>query len=132
MSAMIERREGVVKFEGLILNVVCIALAGVFLGLIVYNFFSAGSFISIDSLFFSSFCLLMVIVFLIGPALALASTFSRSGAEESEDGVVATSLESAGTTRTIAPAPRKKIKRAMPPDVDQMVATMQKINKGAS
>jgi hypothetical protein len=135
MSAMIERGEGSMKYEGFILNVVCVALAGLFLGLLVYNFFSAGSFISIDSLFFSSFCLLMVIIFLISPALALRSKFSRSASDKPEEAAAAwgaISLESAATTRTIAPAPRKKVKRAMPPDVDQMVATMQKINKGAS
>lgn len=59
------------KREELVLNVVCVALAVLFLGLAVMNIFMAGDFFTIDSLFFTLVFLLLAMVAMVNPIFTL-------------------------------------------------------------
>jgi cytochrome c oxidase subunit 4 len=61
----------VLKKSDLILMGVCVVLAAGFLVLAAKNAASAGSFLTIDSLFFTSVCLLLALTFISIPALTL-------------------------------------------------------------
>lgn len=71
MSRLVEAVKELSKKEDVILNVVCFAMALVFLALAIANFIWAGDFLTIDSLFMASVFLLLAIVFLISPLLWL-------------------------------------------------------------
>lgn len=71
MSRFAEAIKELSRKEDVILNVVCFAMALLFLGLAVANFRWAGDFLTIDSLFMASVFLLLAIVFLISPMLWL-------------------------------------------------------------
>jgi len=74
------------KREQSILNIVCYAGAGLFLLLVVYNLFSAGTVISTDGLFFTVVPLLLALCFLVVPGMDMwakrkeAQTAAASGA----------------------------------------------------
>jgi len=57
------------KREQSILNIVCFAGAGLFLALVAYNLFAAGTVISTDGLFFTVVPLLLALCFLVVPGL---------------------------------------------------------------
>src|SRR5436190_16801102 len=55
--------------EQSLLNLVCLIGAGLFLALVVYNLFAAGSVISTDGLFFTVVPLLLALCFLVVPGM---------------------------------------------------------------
>src|SRR5438132_11358208 len=66
---MTEANESPEKREQSILNIVCFAGAGLFLALVVYNLFAAGSVISTDGLFFTVVPLFLALCFLVVPGM---------------------------------------------------------------
>ena len=62
------------KNESLLLNLICILFALGFVALAVFSFFWAGTFLSIDSLFFTAVCLMVAGMFAIIPVSWLVST----------------------------------------------------------
>ncbi len=62
------------KSESLLLNLICILFALGFVALAVFSFFWAGTFLSIDSLFFTAVCLMVAGLFAIIPVSWLVST----------------------------------------------------------
>jgi cytochrome c oxidase subunit 4 len=82
------------KREQSILNIVCYAGAGLFLLLVVYNLFSAGTVISTDGLFFTVVPLLLALCFLVVPGMDMwAKRKEAQTAAESGDAVAAPAHE---------------------------------------
>ena len=115
------------KREETLLKLVCVLVAAGFFALIAYNFFAGGSIISTDGLFFTVVPMVLALSFLMVPAMgALSARMERRA------------LASAGSPPKLAPAggatwvpgartvPALKDARgrAMPPDVNRMVAEM--------
>ena len=121
------------KREGMLLNVVCLVMALLFFGLAGLNYFSAGNFISTDSLFFTSVCGLMALLFLLVPLMTLraerkakkatAGELSTAGAAARGGG-----LTGSGTRTLVAPVRYADAfdarGRRIPPDVARMVEVM--------
>src|SRR5438132_374093 len=115
------------KREESLLNLICVIAAAGFLALIVYNFFASGSFISTDGLFFTVVFLVLALSFLSVPAMEVASR--RFAGKSLKAGAAAQPqiTASAGTSTAAlksAPALKDARGRAMPPDVNRMVAEM--------
>src|SRR5437870_5084164 len=66
---MAESSESSGKREQSLLNIVCFVAAGLFLALVVYNLFAAGSVISTDGLFFTVVPLFLALCFLVVPGM---------------------------------------------------------------
>jgi len=72
------------KREQSLLNIVCLAGAGLFLALVAYNLFAAGSIISTDGLFFTVVPLLLALCFMVVPGMdMLAKQRAAKAAEAS-------------------------------------------------
>jgi len=72
------------KREQSVLNIVCLVGAGLFLLLVVYNLFAAGTIISTDGLFFTVVPLLLALCFLVVPGMdMLAKRKQAKAAAES-------------------------------------------------
>ncbi len=67
----LESIKGLTKKSDLLLMGVCVVFAAVFLVLAATNAASVGSFFTIDSLFFTTVCLLLALTFLAIPAMTL-------------------------------------------------------------
>ena len=77
------------KREQSLLNIVCLVGAALFLALVVYNLFAAGSVISTDGLFFIVVPLLLALCFLVAPAMdLLAKRKAAMAAEASGEAAV--------------------------------------------
>ena len=118
------------KGEGLLLNGVCLVMALLFLGLAGLNFFSAGNFISTDSLFFTSVCGLMALLFLLVPlanmrAAKKAAQSPESGSAAALPGRASAAALRPGTGVTAAQMMKDAKGRPMPPDVARMVEQMK-------
>jgi hypothetical protein len=135
MTDTMERDGGFMKGENLLLNAVCIVMALLFLGLAGLNFFSAGNFISTDSLFFTTVSGMMALIFLLVP---LSSFMAARKAKKAPAGELATQTAGsgavAGASRTSAGALRAPVRyadavdargRRIPPDVAMMVELMK-------
>jgi hypothetical protein len=145
----LEGRE--MKREILILNVVCVALALAFVAFAVYNAVTADSFstfLTIDNLFVTAFCLLMAFIFISITGSWLVSTgvvkvpfmnrASVAAGEGSQTGALAAGARAnaalgPGKTTTAAAQPpanreiQKDAKgRPIPADVQSMIAEMNK------
>jgi cytochrome c oxidase subunit 4 len=89
---MSEANESPEKREQSLLNLICLIAAALFLALVAYNLFAAGSVISTDGLFFTVVPLLLAFVFLVVPGLdmwkkrreAKASAASSESSEVAE------------------------------------------------
>lgn len=145
----LEGRE--VKREILILNVVCVVLALCFLAFAIYNALAAesiASFLTIDNLFTTAFCLLMALIFISIPAgwavetgtvkvpfvskmlaerNAGATTAALPGARSSA-AAIGPGNRAAGGAALPAPAPVQKDAkgRPIPPDVQKMLTEMNR------
>jgi hypothetical protein len=130
-----EKEGGFMKGENLLLNAVCIVMALLFLGLAGLNFFSAGNFISTDSLFFTTVSGMMALIFLLVP---LTSFLADRKAKKTPVGELAAPAAErgalAGANRTAAGALRAPVRyadavdargRRIPPDVAMMVELMK-------
>src|SRR5207253_4942869 len=108
------------KREQSLLNLICLVVAAGFFVLIVYNLFSSGSIISTDGLFFTVVPLVLALSFLAVPAQEFLSRRLEKR-----------SLARAGVAPQIStshggPALKDARGRAMPPDVNRMVAELRK------
>jgi len=93
---MTETTEPTEKREQSILNLVCYLAAGLFLALVVYNLFAAGSVISTDGLFFTVVPLFLALCFLVVPGMdLLAKRKAAKAAEASGETAVAAHIEAA-------------------------------------
>src|SRR5689334_4047339 len=70
------------KREQSLLNIVCFAGAALFLALVAYNLFAAGTVISTDGLFFTVVPLLLALCFLVVPAMDLLAKRKAAMAAE--------------------------------------------------
>ncbi|HEV7858883.1 MAG TPA: hypothetical protein VGO91_09665 [Pyrinomonadaceae bacterium] len=143
------------KREILILNVICVALALAFVGFALYNALTAdsfSSFLTIDNLFITAFCLMMALIFISIPASWMVTTgvvkipfMSASSDTTSERaslpaGARTTKTAAIGPGKTAAtnalPARREIQKdakgRPIPADVQSMVAEMNKSDQKTS
>src|SRR5438270_12231085 len=105
MTEAIEREGSSMKREGMLLNVVCLVMALLFFGLAGLNFFSAGNFISTDSLFFTSVCGVMALLFLLVPLMTLRAARKEKGgaAGEITSAAAGGGALAGGARRLIAP-----------------------------
>ncbi len=82
--------ESTEKREQSLLNIVCFAGAALFLALVVYNLFAAGTVISTDGLFFTVVPLFLALCFLVVPGMdILAKRRAARAAEASADSATA-------------------------------------------
>jgi cytochrome c oxidase subunit 4 len=77
------------KREQSLLNLVCFSGAGLFLALVAYNLFAAGTVISTDGLFFTVVPLFLALCFLVVPAMDLLAKRKIAKAAEASGEAVA-------------------------------------------
>ena len=124
------------KREETLLNLVCLVVAGGFLVLVAYNLFAAGSIISTDGLFMIVVPLGLALPFILVPvgkvvAGRLEMRAIKSGKAPPRQVTSGTAALSASTPALkSAPALTDAKGRAMPPDVNRMVAEMNKTEGG--
>jgi cytochrome c oxidase subunit IV len=70
------------KREHSLLNIVCFAAAGLFLALVAYNLFAAGTVISTDGLFFTVVPLFLALCFLVVPGMDMLAKVKAAKAAE--------------------------------------------------
>ncbi len=103
-----------------LLNVICIALGIVFVGLAIWTALFSPQFFTTDNLFFISVCLVMALMFVASPLLYLQSEgrlpipFTKRSARPEV-------AQLAGTGPPLLDAKG----RAVPPDVKSMIARMK-------
>jgi hypothetical protein len=116
--------------EQSLLSLVCLLVAAGFFALVIYNLFAAGSIISTDGLFYTVVPLVLALPFLavVGQEFLARRHARKSPVSADEDGRPVTGRATAsGTTPTrVIPALKDARGRAMPPDVNRMVAEMQR------
>ena len=129
------------KREETLLNLVCLVVAGGFLVLVAYNLFAAGSIISTDGLFMIVVPLVLALPFMLVPfgkvvAGRLEQRAIKSGkaprqVTSGSSSVAATNAPALKSVPALksAPALTDTKGRAMPPDVNRMVAEMNKPEK---
>jgi len=114
--------------EQSLLNFICVMVAAGFFVLIIYNLFAAGSVISTDGLFYTVVPLVLALPFLAVPAqefLARRHAQKSLGAEAEPKAVGRAAVPGSISARTV-PALKDAKGRAMPPDVNRMVAEMRR------
>ena len=124
--------------EQRVLNLICVIAAVALFAFIAYNLFSAGSIISTDGLFFTVVPLVIALSFLAVPAQQMLT--DRLEERRIAKGEVVTPSGSAAriaaptagkpSALQSAPALKDTRGRAMPPDVNRMVADMKKAEGG--
>src|SRR5436309_12342727 len=82
MTETLEREGSAMKSEEKLLYLVCLLMALLFFGLAGLNYFSAGNFISTDSLFFTTVAGMMALLFLLVPALSIRANKKAAKAAE--------------------------------------------------
>lgn len=124
------------KREESLLKLLCILVAAGFFALIAYNIVAGGSLISTDGLFFTVVPMVLALCFLMVPAMGAVSRGleRRALAQGSSTPQLATAgggtMPAAGSRAVpaaaaqSAPALKDTRGRAMPPDVNRMVAEM--------
>jgi hypothetical protein len=125
------------KREQSLLNLICIVGALLLLAFVAYNFLSAGSILSTDGLFFTVVPTLIAFTFLAVPGQEmlmrkLEQRKTARGELTSPSGSPARIPVSSGGTLVAlrsAPALKDARGRALPPDVNRMVAEMNKPEK---
>ena len=130
------------KREESLLKLVCILVAAGFFALIAYNILAGGSIISTDGLFFTVVPLVLALCFLMVPAMgavarqmekrALARGSSTSQLATAGGGALPPGRTVPAAAPQQAPALKDTRGRAMPPDVNRMVAEMNAPRKKES
>jgi hypothetical protein len=118
------------KREESLLNLICLIGAAGFFALIAYDLFAGGSIISTDGLFFIVVPLVFALSFLAVPGMGFlsrrlekrASAGSSSGPQLAAAGGGTSRLAPTGAN---VPALKDVKGRAMPPDVNRMIAQMK-------
>ena len=130
MTEALEREGSSVKSEEKLLYLVCLLMALLFFGLAGLNYFSAGNFISTDSLFFTTVAGMMALLFLLVPALSIrankkAAKVAESGGTASLPGRAAAPALRSGAVGANAPVLKDAKGRPVPPDVRKMMEQMK-------
>ena len=119
------------KREESLLNLLCVVAAAGFFALIAYDLVAGGSIISTDGLFFIVVPLVFALAFLAVPGMGFLQRWmakrSPGGGESSNPQLAAAGgapARIAPSGRQSAPALKDAKGRAMPPDVNRMVAQM--------
>ena len=115
------------KREESLLNLTCVIAAAGFFALIAYNLFAGGSIISTDGLFFTVVPLVLALSFLAVPGMGFLQRKLEKKAALAGGGSQthsAPALGGRGVGQNI-PALKDSKGRAMPPDVNRMVAEMK-------
>lgn len=118
------------KREESILSLLCVIVAVGFFALIAYNLLAGGSIISTDSLFFTVVFMVLALSFLAVPAMGAVSARMERRALAAGGAPSQPKLAAAGGAtwvpgaRTMAPALKDVRGRALPADVNRMVADM--------
>ena len=130
------------KREESLLKLVCILVAVGFFALIAYNILAGGSIISTDGLFFTVVPLVLALCFLMVPAMgtvarqmekrALARGSSTSQLATAGGGALPPGRTVPAAAPQQAPALKDTRGRALPPDVNRMVAEMNAPRKKES
>jgi hypothetical protein len=118
------------KREERILGLLCVIVAVGFFALIAYNILAGGSIISTDSLFFTVVFMVLALSFLAVPAMgAVSARMERraltAGGSSQPKLAVAGGAAWVPGARTMAPALKDARGRALPADVNRMVADMK-------
>lgn len=123
------------KNEQRLLNLICLVAALGLFAFVGYNLFAAGAVISTDGLFFTVVPIVIALSFLAVPAqeiLARRLEKRRIARGEEVKPTAAAAKQAARAASTVPPALRlapalKDVRgRALPPDVNRMVAEMQR------
>jgi len=118
------------KREETLLNLLCLVTAGGFLALVLYNLFAAGSIITTDGLFMIVVPMVLALPFLLVPAgKVVAGQLEKRGLKSGK----APRQVGAGSSATPAGTPALKSApaltdtkgRALPPDVNRLMAEMK-------
>jgi hypothetical protein len=115
------------KREESLLNLTCVIAAAGFFALIAYNLFASGSIISTDGLFFTVVPLVLALSFLAVPGMGFLQRKLEKRAALTGGGSqsrLAPAGVAHGGSQNI-PALKDTKGRAMPPDVNRMVAQMK-------
>jgi len=133
VPAIANAEQSSMKREQSLLNLICLVAAAGLFAFIIYNLFSAGSIISTDGLFFTVVPLVIALSFLAVPgqeilARRLEKRRVARGEEVTPSGSAAKLPASTGAPKALhsVPALKDAKGRAMPPDVNRMVAEMKK------
>ncbi len=120
------------KREESLLNLICVIGAAGFFALIAYDLVAGGSIISTDGLFFIVVPLVFALSFLAVPGMGFLTRRmeKRASAGGSAGPQLAAAGSGGGTSRLAAsghnvPALKDAKGRAMPPDVNRMIAEMK-------
>jgi hypothetical protein len=133
MTEALEREEGSMKSEEKLLYLVCLVMALLFFGLAGLNYFSAGSFITTDSLFFTTVAGMMALLFLLVPALSIRAKKKETQVAESGGAAPAAlsgkaakhaQLRAAAVAANM-PLLKDAKGRPVPPDVRKMMELMK-------
>ena len=115
------------KREESLLNLICVIGAAGFFALIAYDLVAGGSIISTDGLFFIVVPLVFALSFLAVPGMEFLSR--RLEKRASAGGASGSQLAAAGGRLAVGganvPALKDAKGRAMPPDVNRMIAQMK-------
>lgn len=119
------------KREESLLSLLCVIVAVAFFALIAYNLLAGGSIISTDSLFFTVVFMVLALSFLAVPAMGMFAARMERRALAAGGAPSQPKLAAAGGgatwvpgARTMAPALKDVRGRALPADVNRMVADM--------
>jgi hypothetical protein len=120
------------KREESLLNLICVIGAAGFFALIAYDLFAGGSIISTDGLFFIVVPLVFALSFLAVPGMEFLSRRLEKRAAASGGSAPQLAAAGGGSASRLAgggghniPALKDAKGRAMPPDVNRMVAQMK-------
>ena len=118
------------KREETLLTLLCLVTAGGFLALVLYNLFAAGSIITTDGLFMIVVPMVLALPFLLVPAgkvvvKQLEKRAIKSGKAPPQVGAGSSAPATAAPALKSAPALTDTKGRAMPPDVNRLMAEMK-------
>ena len=130
MTEALKMEGSSVKSEEKLLYLVCVVMALLFFGLAGLNYFSAGNFISTDSLFFTTVAGMMALLFLLVPALSLrankrAANAPAGGATAAVAGRTTAPALRSGSLAANTPVLNDAKGRPVPPDVRKMMEQMK-------
>ena len=118
------------KREETLLNLLCLGTAAGFLALVLYNLFAAGSIITTDGLFMIVVPMVLALPFLLVPfgkvvAGRLEKRAIKRGKAPGQVGAGSSSTPTGAPALKSAPALTDTRGRAMPPDVNRLMAEMK-------
>ena len=118
------------KREETLLNLLCLVTAGGFLALVLYNLFAAGSIITTDGLFMIVVPMVLALPFILVPAGKIVAgqlekRAIKTGKAPGQVGAGSGSTTTSAPALKSAPALIDTRGRALPPDVNRLMAEMK-------